>query len=70
MAGFYASTFTERGHLRRLIFLLDDEDPEVQQIGFNALTDIVEVLLTDSAEKRIIKPLTSSDLEKISSFKN
>ncbi len=70
LAGFYASTFTERGHLRRLIFLLDDEDPEVQQIGFNALTGIVEVLLTDSAEKRIIKPLTSSDLEKISSFKN
>ncbi len=70
LADFYASTFTERGHLRRLISLLDDKDYEVQQIGFNALSDIVEVLLTDSAEKRLIKPLTSSDLEKISSFKN
>lgn len=70
LADFYTSTFTERGHLRRLVFLLDDEDYEVQQIGFNALMDIVEVLLIDSAEKRLIKPLTISDLDKISPFKN
>ena len=70
LADFYASTFTERGHLRRLVFLLDDEDYEVQQIGFNALMDIVEVLLIDSAEKRLVKPLTISDLDKISPFKN
>ena len=70
LADFYTSTFTEKGHLRRLIFLLDDEDQEVQQIGFNALTEIVETLLTGSAEKRPIKPVTSSDLEEISSFKN
>lgn len=70
LADFYASTFTERGHLRRLIFLLGDEDQEVQEIGFNALIDIVEVLLTDSARKNLVKPVTSSDLEKISSFKN
>ena len=70
LAGFYASTFTERGHLRRLIVLLDDEDQEVQQIGFNALTEIIKVLLTDSARKKLTKSLTASDLEKIYSFKN
>ena len=70
LADFYASTFTERGHLRRLISLLDDEDYDIQQIGVNALTEIVEILLKDSTEKKLIKPLTSSDLEKISPFKN
>ena len=70
LADFYTSTFTEKGHLRRLIFLLDDEDQEVQQIGFNALTEIVETLLKGSAEKTLIKPVNSSDLEEISSFKN
>jgi hypothetical protein len=70
LAEFYAATFTERGHLRRLIFLLDDEDYEIQQIGFNALVDIMGVLLNDSAEKKFVKPLSNSDLEKISPFKN
>ena len=63
LAGFYASTFAEKGHLRRLISLLGDDDYDVQQIGANALIEIVEVLLKDSAAKRIIKPLTLSDLE-------
>lgn len=66
LAEFYARTFTERGHLRRLTALLDDDDYDVQQIGVNALTEIVEILLGSSAEKRLIKPLDSNDLEKIS----
>ncbi len=70
LANFYVSTFTERGHLRRLISLLNDGDEDIQYIGVNALTDVVEILLTDSAEKRSIKPLNSSDLEKVSLFKN
>lgn len=69
LADFYTSTFTEKGHLRRLISLLDDDDPNIQQIGVNALTDVVEILLKDSTKKRLMKPVTSSDLEKISPFK-
>lgn len=70
LADFYARTFTERGHLRRLIALLDDNSDDIQQIGINALIDVVEILLKDSAEKRVIKPLNSNDLEKISPFRS
>jgi hypothetical protein len=70
LANFYASTFTERGHLRRLMSLLDDENHDIQQIGVKALTKICETLLMDSTEKKLMKPLTSSDLEEISPFKN
>jgi len=66
LADFYVRTFTESGHLRRLVALLDDDDYKVQQIGVNALTEIVEILLGNSNEKRLIKPLNDSDLEKIS----
>ncbi|MGB9978828.1 hypothetical protein [Methanobacterium sp.] len=69
LANFYASTFTERGHLRRLISLLNDNDEDIQQVGVNALTDVVEILLKDSTEKISIKQLTGLDLEEISSFK-
>ena len=68
LAGFYASTFTERGHLRRLISLLNDGDEDIQQIGVNALTDVIEILLKDSTEKKSIKQLISS--EEIYQFKN
>ena len=46
LANFYVRTFREKGHLRRLIALLDDDDGNVQQIGVNALIDVVKVLLT------------------------
>ncbi len=68
LADFYVSTFTERGHLRRLIALLDDDNEDIQQIGINALTEVIGSLLKDSTEKKFIKPLSSDDLEKISPF--
>ncbi len=70
LADFYVRTFTERGHLRRLIALLDDDNEDIQRIGINALTNVVEILLRDSAEKKVIKPLNSNDLEKISPFRS
>lgn len=56
LTDFYVSTFMEKGHLRRLIALLDDHDHKVQQMGFNALIGIVEGILANSNEK-FIKPL-------------
>jgi hypothetical protein len=70
LADFYAGTFTERGHLRRLISLLDDDDYDIRQIGVNALIGVIETLLRVSTEKKSIKPLKSEDLEKISPFRS
>lgn len=69
LTNFYASTFTEKGHLRRLIALLDDDDYDIQQMGVNALTDVVEFLLTDSNNKKFTKPL-NIDLGKILSIRD
>jgi len=48
LANLYARTFMEKGHLRRLIALLDNEEDNVRIIGFYALMDVLKVLLTDS----------------------
>ncbi|MGB9936530.1 MAG: hypothetical protein ACPK7O_02320 [Methanobacterium sp.] len=48
LAKLYSLTFTEKGHLRRLITLLDDKEYEIQQIGVNSLINIVEAILRNS----------------------
>jgi len=43
----------ENGHLRRLITLLDDDDDtKVQQIGVNALIEVVKNVLINSDDKK------------------
>ena len=63
LASFYTQTFREKGHLRRLIALLDDDDRNIQQIGVNALTDVLKVLLNNSNQKKFLKPLSNSHLD-------
>ncbi len=70
LANLYVRTFTEKGHLRRLIALLDDDNDDIQQIGINALTKVVEILFKDSTEKKVIKPLNMDDLEEILPIRN
>lgn len=55
LAHFYSQTFMEKGHLRKLVALLDDNDYNIQQVGIDALNDVVEFLLTNSNEKKLIK---------------
>jgi hypothetical protein len=62
LANYHAQTFKEKGHLRRLIALLDDEDYNIQQIGVNALTDILKALLNNSNQK-FLKPLSNPHLD-------
>lgn len=64
LANLYARTFMEKGHLRRLIALLDNEDEKVKLIGFNALMDVLKVLLTDYKNKTFIKTISNSYLDK------
>lgn len=45
LATLYAQTFQEKGHLRRLNALLNDENNEIQHSGLNSLTDIANVLM-------------------------
>ena len=45
LASLYIHTFKEKGHLRRLIALLDDDDHNVQKIGIDALIEISKILL-------------------------
>lgn len=63
LASFYTQTFREKGHLRRLIALLDDDDRNIQQIGVNALTDVLKALLNNSNQKKLLKPLSNSHLD-------
>ena len=60
LVDFYAGTFMEKGNLLRLINLLDSNDPNVRKMGFDALIEVLEVVLTRSNEKNFIKPLTDS----------
>ena len=45
LANIYAMTFLEKGHLRRLTALLDDEDSNVQMMGINGLIYAITTLL-------------------------
>ncbi len=45
LATIYAQTFLEKGQLRRLKALLDDENSEVQHSGLNGLTYVANVLI-------------------------
>jgi hypothetical protein len=45
LANIYAMTFLEKGHLRRLAALLDDEDSNVQMMGINGLIYAITTLL-------------------------
>lgn len=54
LAMFYACTFREKGHLRRLIALLDDDEYNIQQIGIDALIEVSKVLLTHSKDKKFL----------------
>jgi hypothetical protein len=49
LANIYAMTFLEKGHLRRLAALLDDEDSHVQMMGINGLIYAIKSL-TNSAK--------------------
>jgi hypothetical protein len=60
LASFYVNTFREKGHIRRLTALLDDEEYEIQQIGIDALTEVLEILLTHYNEKHVIDALNNS----------
>lgn len=53
LASFYAITSMEKGHLRRLIALLDDDDTKVRQIGVNALIKVVKKILTNCDDKNL-----------------
>jgi hypothetical protein len=44
LANIYAMTFLEKGHLRRLAALLDDEDSHVQMMGINGLIYAIKSL--------------------------
>jgi len=44
LANIYAMTFLEKGHLRRLIAFLDDDDYNVQMMGINGLSYAIESL--------------------------
>ncbi len=69
LASFYAKTFMERGHMRRLIALLDDDDDKVQKIGVNALTELINFLLNTSNEKKLIKSHSDSHMDKFSHYR-
>ncbi len=45
LASVYSQTFLEKGHLRRLRALLDDENLEVQHLGINGLTHVANILI-------------------------
>jgi hypothetical protein len=45
LANIYALTFLEKGHLRRLVAFLDDEDYDVQLMGINGLSYAIESLI-------------------------
>jgi len=64
LANLYARTFMEKGHLRRLIALLNNEDENVGIIGFNALMEVLKVLLTDYTNKTFINTISNSHLDK------
>ncbi|MGZ7067203.1 MAG: hypothetical protein ACXVHT_02775 [Methanobacterium sp.] len=46
LANFYVRTFREKGHVRRLIALLDVEDKYTKEVGIDALMKVLKVLLT------------------------
>lgn len=64
LANLYAFTFTEKGHLRRLLNLLDDKDYEIQQIGVDSLIKVVNIILRNSNEKKLLKSISSSQKNK------
>ena len=46
MVSLYSKTYKEKGHLRRLIGILDDDDHKIQKNGIDALIDVLKDFFT------------------------